>query len=109
MQWGVVVTENAPGSSSGSAAAARLATFSLHHLLHPSSCSTANPSLLPLLAALFTLLLMQWGVVVTDNAPGSSSAAAAARSATFSFHQLLHGGETSLAAEYSLPISPPGA
>ncbi|WIA32366.1 hypothetical protein OEZ86_003199 [Tetradesmus obliquus] len=50
----------------------------------------------------------QVGVVVTDNAPGSSSSSAAARTATLSFHQLLHGGETSLAAEYSLPLAPPG-
>jgi hypothetical protein len=52
---------------------------------------------------------LQWGVLVTDNAPGSSSSSVSARSATFSFHQLLHGGETSLAAEYSMPLaSPPG-
>jgi hypothetical protein len=56
------------------------------------------------------LLSLQVGVLVTDNAPGqSSSSSVAARSATFSFHQLLHGGETSLAAEYSMPLAPPGA
>jgi hypothetical protein len=60
-------------------------------------------------AAVRDLPLAQWGVLVTDNAPGSSSSSAAARSATFSFHQLLHGGETSLAAEYSMPLAPPGA
>jgi uncharacterized membrane protein len=55
------------------------------------------------------LSALQWGVLVTDNAPGSSSSSVAARSATFSFHQLLHAGETSLAAEYSMPLAPQGA
>jgi hypothetical protein len=80
-------------------AAAAALKLRMHSIMTPAYTLMS----LPWLSAL------QWGVLVTDNAPGSSSSSVSARSATFSFHQLLHGGETSLAAEYSMPLAPPGA
>lgn len=45
---------------------------------------------------------LQWGVLVND------SCGPAGRSATLSLHQLVSGGKTSLAAEYTLPINKAG-
>eukprot|EP00775_Hariotina_reticulata_P008641 gene8641-8822_t len=49
-------------------------------------------------AGVSSLTGQQFGVVVTDSCPG--------RTATLSFHQLLAGGATTLAAEYTLPLQP---
>jgi hypothetical protein len=51
-------------------------------------------------ACVCCLLCLQWGVVVNDTT-GSKGG----RSATLSLHQQLSGGKTSLAAEYTLPIT----
>eukprot|EP00879_Flechtneria_rotunda_P000433 GHRR01000528.1.p1 GENE.GHRR01000528.1~~GHRR01000528.1.p1 ORF type:complete len:330 (+),score=115.45 GHRR01000528.1:234-1223(+) len=63
-------------------------------------------------AGLGSLTGQQWGVIINDVAPsaaGSSPLGGPGRSATFNFHQLLAGGKDSLAAEYSLPLAPPGS
>lgn len=44
--------------------------------------------------------VLQWGVVVNDT-----SGSGGGRTATLSLHQLLSGGKTSLAAEYTLPLN----
>jgi hypothetical protein len=43
---------------------------------------------------------LQWGVLVNDT-----SGSGGGRTATLSLHQLLSGGKTSMAAEYSLPLN----
>jgi hypothetical protein len=44
--------------------------------------------------------VLQWGVLVNDT-----SGSGGGRTATLSLHQLLSGGRTSLAAEYTLPLN----
>jgi len=86
-----------------------------HRAGHGSPSSTAQDSILSsylfanVSPSCFIAMLrqflpsLQWGVLVNDSC-GSGGG----RIATLSLHQLVSGGKTSLAAEYSLPINKAG-
>lgn len=48
----------------------------------------------------YMVCALQWGALVNDT-----SGSGGGRTATLSLHQLLSGGRTSLAAEYTLPLN----